>query len=162
MYKNSYNSRENNQYNQNNNYNQNNRLHNYREQYVPNMNNVSNTKGEFKPKSYNSIFIAVLTILYILFINKISEMLSTSNLDDESKISSYVMMVYFISIMGLVIGYVWMTEQNNGNYVLRRSLTYGGITMLLYTILNYWEYLDDYAKLIMLALSISSIVYYAY
>jgi hypothetical protein len=171
MYKNSYNSRENNQYNQNNNYNQNNRLHNYnsnsqtnnyREQYVPNMNNMSNTKGEFKPKSYNSIFIAVLTILYILFINKISEMLSTSNLDDESKISSYVMMVYFISIMGLVIGYVWMTEQNNGNYVLRRSLTYGGITMLLYTILNYWEYLDDYAKLIMLALSISGVVYYAY
>ena len=158
MNNNSYNSRQNINYNPNkqlNNYHSN-PQNNYYEQ------NISNTSGEFKPKSYNSLFIAVLSILYILFINKIAEMLSISNLDDDSKISSYVMMVYFISIMGLVIGYVWMTEQNNGNYVLRKSLTYGGITMLLYTILNYWEYLDDYAKLIMLALSISCIVYYAY
>ena len=159
MNNNSYNSRQNINYNPNkqlNNYNSNPQINNYYEQ------NISNTRDEFKPKSYNSLFIAILTILYILFINKIAEMLSTSNLDDENKISSYVMMVYFISIMGLVIGYVWMTEQNNGNYVLRKSLTYGGITMLLYTILNYWEYLDDYAKLIMLALSISCLVYYAY
>jgi hypothetical protein len=159
MNKNSYNSRQNNQYNANNNSNKN---YNYNGQQIMTGGNVSNSKSEFKPKSYNGLFIAVLTILYILFINKISEMLSTSNLEDESKISSYVMTVYFISLMGLVIGYVWMTEQNNGNYVLRKSLTYGGITMLLYTILNYWEYLDDYAKLIMLALSISCIVYYAY
>jgi hypothetical protein len=151
MNKNSYNPRQNNQYNQ---YNQNN----------PNkpIVNSSNTRTEFKPKNYNGIFIALLTILYILFINKISEMLCSANTDDEGKVSSYVMTVYFISIMGLVIAYVWITEQNNGNYVLRKSLTYGGITMLLYTILNYWEYLDDYAKLIMLALSISCIVYYAY
>ena len=174
MNKNSYNSRQNNQYNTNNNsypqnnnsYSQNNKSNsqnkNYYGQQIPTGENVLNNKSEFKPKSYNSLFIAVLTILYILFINKISEMLSTSNLEDESKISSYVMTVYFISLMGLVIGYVWMTEQNNGNYVLRKSLTYGGIAMLLYTILNYWEYLDDYAKLIMLALSISCIVYYAY
>jgi len=148
MNRNSYNS--NNKYNQNNNFNNN--LHN------KNMNNIT----EFKPKSYNGIFIAVLTVLYILFINKIAEMLSSSNADNDDKISSYVMIVYFISIMGLVIAYVWMIQQNNGNYVLRKSLTYGGVTMLIYTIVNYWEYLDDYAKLIMLALSISCIVYYAY
>lgn len=152
MNTNLYNSRETNHNNQNNKYNQ---YNNYNNQ---NMNNITG----FKPKSYNSIFIAILTVLYILFINKIAEMLSSSNADNEEKISSYVMIVYFISIMGLVIGYVWMIEKNNGNYVLRKSLTYGGVAMLIYTILNYWEYLDDYAKLIMLALSISCIVYYAY
>ena len=155
MNTNLYNSRQTNQNNQNN---QNNKYNQYNNRNNQNMNNVTG----FKPKSYNGIFIAVLTVLYILFINKIAEMLSSSNVDDEEKISSYVMIVYFISIMGLVIGYVWMIEQNNGNYVLRKSLTYGGVTMLIYTILNYWEYLDDYAKLIMLALSISCIVYYAY
>jgi hypothetical protein len=122
-----------------------------------------NIKQEFKPKTYNGLFITILTILYILFINKVAEMLSSSsNADEDSKISSYVMTVYFISIMGLVIAYIWIIQENNGNYVLRRSLTYGGIAMLLYSILNYWEYLDDYAKLIMLALSISCIIYYAY
>jgi hypothetical protein len=145
MNKNFYNSRQNNNINK---YNTSNK----------NINNIT----QFKPKSYNGIFIAILTVLYILFINKIAEMLSSANPDDEQKISSYVMIVYFISIMGLVIAYVWMIQQNNGNYVLRKSLTYGGVTMLIYTIVNYWEYLDDYAKLIMLALSISCIVYYAY
>lgn len=126
--------------------------------------NTSKTTGqEFKPKSYNGLFIALLTVLYILFINKLADMLSSSsNTDDDGKISSYVMTIYFISIMGLVIAYVWINKENNGNYVLRRSLTYGGVSMLIYSILNYWEYLDDYAKLIMLALSISCIIYYAY
>lgn len=127
---------------------------------------VSTTKTtgpDFKPKSYNGLFIAILTVLYILFINKLADMLSSSsNNDEDGKISSYVMTVYFISIMGLVIAYVWINKQNNGNYVLKKSLTYGGVVMLIYSILNYWEYLDDYAKLIMLALSISCIIYYAY
>jgi hypothetical protein len=152
MNTNSHNSRQNNSNNQNNKYNQ------YNSQNKQKTNSIT----EFKPKSYNGIFIAILTVLYILFINKISEMLSASNTDNDEKISSYVMIVYFISIMGLVIAYVWLIEQNNGNYVLKKSLTYGGVTMLIYTILNYWEYLDDYAKLIMLALSISCIIYYAY
>lgn len=115
----------------------------------------------FKPKAYNSIFIGILSVLYILFINKVSDMLSSGS-DESSKLSSYVMTVYFVSIMGLVIAYVWITEQNNGNYVVRKSLTYGGIAMLLYTILNYWDLLDDYAKLILLALSITCVMYYAY
>lgn len=120
-----------------------------------------NTKNDFKPKSYNGIFIALLTLLYILFVNKLAEMLS-SNANEDTTVSSYVMTVYFISIMSLVIAFIWITRENNGNYVLRKSLTYGGITMLIYSVLNYWEYLDDYAKLIMLALSISCIIYYAY
>ena len=137
-----------------NSYNQNNKNIKY------NTKNYS-TGQEFKPKSYNGIFIVLLTILYILFINKLAEMLSSSS-EEDSKISSYVMTVYFISIMSLVIAFIWITRENNGNYVLRKSLTYGSLTMLIYSVLNYWEYLDDYAKLIMLALSISCIIYYAY
>lgn len=149
-----------------NSYNQNNKniKYNTNKENLPKT--VSNTKNsiagqEFKPKSYNGIFIVLLTILYILFINKLAEMLSSSS-EEDNKISSYVMTVYFISIMSLVVAFIWITRENNGNYVLRKSLTYGSLTMLIYSVLNYWEYLDDYAKLIMLALSISCIIYYAY
>lgn len=149
-----------------NSYNQNNKNIKYNTNKENFSKNISNTKNstiekEFKPKSYNGIFIVLLTILYILFINKLSEMLSSSS-EEDNKISSYVMTVYFISIMSLVIAFIWITRENNGNYVLRKSLTYGSLTMLIYSVLNYWEYLDDYAKLIMLALSISCIIYYAY
>ncbi len=149
-----------------NSYNQNNKNTKYntnKENFSKSLSNTKNSsiEQEFKPKSYNGIFIVLLTILYILFINKLAEMLSSSS-EEDNKISSYVMTVYFISIMSLVIAFIWITRENNGNYVLRKSLTYGSLTMLIYSVLNYWEYLDDYAKLIMLALSISCIIYYAY
>jgi hypothetical protein len=128
-----------------------------------NKNNIEkfSTTQEFKPKSYNGFIIAVLTVLYIIFANKIAEMLAGVE-DNNENISTYVMMVYFISVMSIVIAYVSVKEINNGNYVIKKSLIYGGAILLIYTLFNYWEYLDDYAKLIMLALAISCIVYYAY
>jgi len=125
-------------------------------------NQILNNKIQYKPKSMNGIFITILSVLYILFVNKIAEMFSLSNSENEEKINSYVMTVYFISILGLVIANVWIIEKNNGNYVLKKSLTYGGIIILFYTMLNNWDMLDDYAKLTMFGLSIACVVYYAY
>jgi hypothetical protein len=123
---------------------------------------VSNNNASFIKNKHNGFLISVLTVLYILFINKIADMLSSSNEDEDSKNSSYVMIIYFLTIMGFVIAYVWIKNKSNGDYVIRKSLTFGGTLMLLYTIFSYWEHLDDYAKLIMLILSIGTIVYYAY
>lgn len=112
--------------------------------------------------SYNGLVITILTILYILLITKLADILTADYDDDEIKIERYVMIIYFLSIMGLVIGYIWLTDSSNGNYITKRSLTIGSICMLLYTVFNYWEYLDDYSKLIMISLSISFIIYYVY
>ena len=121
-----------------------------------------NVKSQNNNKSYNGIIIAVLTVLYILLITKLADVLTANYDDKEVGLERYVMMIYFLSIMGLVIGYVWLDGNNNGNYIIRRSLTFGGVLMLLYTIVNYWGYLDDYSKLIMITLSISGIIYYVY
>ena len=53
-------------------------------------------------------------------------------------------------------------SNSNGNFIIKRSLTIGGILSLFYTIINYWEYLDDYSKLIMISFSIGCIIYYVY
>jgi len=111
---------------------------------------------------YNGVLIGVLSILYILLITKLADILTSGYEDPELKIERYVMVIFFISIMGLVIGYIWLSEISNGNKIIKNSLSIGGILMLIYTIINYWEYLDDYAKLIMIALSISIIIYYIY
>ena len=111
---------------------------------------------------YNGVLIGVLSILYILLITKLADILTSGYEDQELKIERYVMIIFFISIMGLVIGYIWLSEISNGNKIIKNSLSIGGILMLIYTIINYWEYLDDYAKLIMIALSISIIIYYIY
>ena len=115
-----------------------------------------------KTNNYNGIIITILSILYILLITKLADVMTSHYTDEELQNEHYVMIIYFISIMGLVIGYMWLKENNNGNYIIRRSLTFGGLSILLYTIVNYWKYLDDYSKLIMIALTISIIIYYIY
>jgi hypothetical protein len=130
-----------------------------------NSNNSNNQIKNYLPKNssnYNGVIIGVLTVLYILLITKLADVLTSTYEEEEIKLERYVMIIYFLSIMGLVIGYVWLAQNTNGNYVIRRSLTFGGVIMLLYTIINYWEYLDDYSKLIMITLSISFIIYYVY
>ena len=115
------------------------------------------------PKSnYNGIVITILTALYILLIFKLASILSSSYSEENEQTKSYVMVVYILSIMGLVIGFIWLKSNSNGNFIIKRSLTIGGILSLFYTIINYWEYLDDYSKLIMISFSIGCIIYYVY
>ena len=134
---------------------------------------LNNNKSKLKlnlldkdlPKSnsnYNGIVITVLTALYILLIFKLASILSSSYSEEDEQTKSYVMVVYILSIMGLVIGFVWLKSNSNGNFIIKRSLTIGGILSLFYTIINYWEYLDDYSKLIMISFSIGCIIYYVY
>ena len=129
-----------------------------------NYSNIKNTKSNSNintKSNYNALVITALTALYILLIFKLASILASSY-EDEEQTKTFVMVVYILSIMGLVIGFVWLKSNSNGNYVIKRSLTIGGILSLFYTIITYWEYLDDYSKLVMIAFSIGCIIYYVY
>lgn len=116
------------------------------------------------------IIIGIISFLYILLITKIAENISTQyNLDsNDEQIGVYVMIIYFVSIIGIIIGYVWFSNNNNNtqnetaNWIIRWSLSIGGILMLIYTIINFWEYLNDYCKILLIFLSMISIIYYLY
>lgn len=137
---------------------------------------MSNNTDLNKISGINIIIIGVISFLYILLITKLAEIVSfqySTELDEygnvineESKIGVYVMIIYFVSIIGIVIGYVWLSNGKQStltpNWILRWSLSVGGVLMLIYTITNYWEYLNDYCKLLLIFLSISSIIYYLY
>ena len=113
---------------------------------------------------FNIIIIGIFILLYILLANKIADILSNSIINENEKLESYIMYIYFIGIMGIVIAYFFIedVQSNKGNNIVNKGLTYGGIILLLYTIFFYWEYLGDYSKLSLLIISIISIVYYAY
>jgi hypothetical protein len=140
----------------------------------------STEKKSNKMGGFNIIVISIISFLYILLITKIAEIISgqlnlETNLDldlenstsvTEYRIGVYVMIIYFVSIIGIIIGYIWFNN-NNGlnstpNWIIRWSLSIGGVLMLIYTIINYWEYLNDYSKLLLIFLSIVSIIYYLY
>jgi hypothetical protein len=129
------------------------------------MNNNSKfliNKDSKSDNKYNLIMITLFTVLYLLLINKVSDILTISISDENERLESFTMYIYFISIIGLVISYFWLENTNKGNYIIGKGLTYGGIIMLLYTMFYYWEFLGDYSKLSLIIISISFIAYYAY
>ena len=131
--------------------------------------NSNNNLG--KIGGLNVVIIGIISFLYILLITKIAEIISIQyNLDSssEEQIGTYVMIIYFVSIIGIIIGYVWFSNNKNSqnlqnetaNWIIRWSLSIGGVLMLIYTIINYWEYLGDYCKILLIFLSMTSIIYY--
>ena len=129
-----------------------------------------------KISGINIIIIGVISFLYILLVTKLAEIISSQYYtetndygdlaDTENKVGVYVMIIYFVSIIGIIIGYLWLSNNENKsqtpNWIIRWSLSVGGVLMLIYTITNYWEYLNDYSKLLLIFLSITSIIYYLY
>ena len=125
---------------------------------------IINKKNDKDDCKFNIILIGLFILLYILLSNKIADIFSNSILNENEKLESYTMYVYFIGIMGIVIAYFFIEDvtKNKGNYIVNKGLTYGGVILLLYTIFFYWDYLGDYSKLSLLIISIIGIVYFAY
>jgi len=91
----------------------------------------------------NLIIISVISFLYVLLVTKFAEIISTqySDSDENSQIGIYVMIIYFISIIGIIAGYIWLNDNKIKNYqtpnwIIRWSISIGGVLMLIYTIIN--------------------------
>lgn len=129
------------------------------------MANNYNKKSENKKSEnkYKILITTVLTILYVLLITKLSDVISSSYATEKLRLENYTLMILFLSIMGLIIAYFMIDkETNKGNYIIKNSLSIGGVIMLLYVMFFYWDFLGDYSKLTMIGLSILAIIYYIY
>ena len=136
---------------------------------------MENNKDIPKIGGLNVIIISVISFLYILLVTKLAEIFSSQYCgegfdieeDEKNQIGMYVMIIYFISIIGIIVGYIWFSNNKSSsvetpNWIIRLSLSIGGVLMLIYTIINYWEYLNDYSKILLIFLSTTSIIYYLY
>jgi heme/copper-type cytochrome/quinol oxidase subunit 4 len=136
---------------------------------------MEKNKDSNKIGGLNVIIISIISFLYILMVTKLAEIFSSqyysegldNEEDEKNQVGMYVMIIYFISIIGIIVGYIWFSNNKNTNletpnWIIRWSLSIGGVLMLIYTIINYWEYLNDYSKLLLIFLSITSIIYYLY
>ena len=135
-----------------------------------NLNSINTDKKNSFEKlgGFNIVVMGIISFLYILLITKLAEIISFQYAQEDSheQIGVYVMIVYFVSIMGIIIGYIWFSNNSKGydtqNWIIRWSLSIGGVLILIHTMINYWEYLNDYCKLLLIFLSIASIIYYLY
>ena len=125
-------------------------------------------KNNTKLTGLNVIIIGVISVLYVLMITKLAEIISMGYDEPDVQIETYVMIIYFISIIGIICGYLYLNDIKSSsstktpNWIIRWSLSIGGVILLIYTITNYWDHMSDYYKLILIALSITCIIYYLY
>ena len=111
---------------------------------------------------FGVIIISIISALYILLATKLAEIISINEKNDETQIGTYVMIIYFISIVGIICSFIWFKSERLPDWIIKWSLSIGGVIMLIYTIINYWDFLSDYSKLILIFLSIICIIYYLY
>ena len=67
-------------------------------------------KADSKLGGLNIILIGIISVLYILLVTKLAEMMSLSYENSENQISVYVTIIYFISIMGMIVGYAYLSS----------------------------------------------------
>ena len=120
-----------------------------------------------KISGFGFVIVGIISFLYILLVTKLAEIISikmSDEGDEKEQIGTYVMIIYFVSIIGIICGYIWLNDNNNKtpNWIIRWSVSIGGIILLINSLINYWDFLGDYSKLSLIALSISSIIYYLY
>ena len=65
-------------------------------------------------------------------------------------------------MIGIVFSYLFFKENSVPDFIMKWSMNLGGIMILIYTVINYWDYLDNYAKCTLLISTFVSIVYYLY
>ncbi len=123
-------------------------------------------KNNSKLGGFNFIIISVITVLYVLLVNKLAEIISLNNNDTNIQINTYVGVIYFVSLIGLVIAYVYLSDEKKtnktANWIMKWSLNIGGILLLIYIITNYWDFLGDHSKLLLIAISITCIICFIY
>mgnify|MGYP000707656216 CR=1 FL=1 len=126
-----------------------------------------NTSISNEYTAHNLLVAGIISTIYVLLISKFAEVMSSTDENDQEvgqkqSVGTYVMIIYFISIIGIVFSYLYFKEDNVPDFIMKWSLNIGGILVLMYTVVNYWNYLDDYAKCTLLISTFVSIVYYLY
>lgn len=74
--------------------------------------------NENKISGFNFIIITVISFLYILMVTKFAEIISLQYEETDVQISTYVMIIYFISIIGIICGYIWLNDNEKIKHLI--------------------------------------------
>lgn len=110
----------------------------------------------------NMILTGIISCIYILLISKFAELISLDFNDEKNSIGTYVMIIYFVTIAGIVFTYLFFKNDNIPNSIMKYSLNISNTILMMYTVINHWDHLDEYAKCTLLVSTFIGVVYYLY
>lgn len=108
------------------------------------------------------IFSIPIGIIYSIFIQKLSEVIFT-DLPYNDKCQKSASLIFFAGIIGLVLAQTIFTYNKTfQNKIVKHGLVIGGVILILYSIINYWNKMTDEIKLIIAGIALGSLLWYSY
>ena len=100
-------------------------------------------------------------IIYNLIISKIGNMI-TDNLSCKDKIKKNLIIEIIGGIVALALAYYVFSSGMFGNKIVKWGLIFGGVILLVYSLIYNWDEIDDYIKLFIFFISFFGITFYSY
>lgn len=100
-------------------------------------------------------------IIYNLIISKIGNMI-TDNLPCKDKIKKNLVIEIIGGIVALALAYYVFGSKTFDNKIVRWGLIFGGVMLLVYSLIYNWDEIDDYIKLFIFFSLFFGITFYSY
>lgn len=103
----------------------------------------------------NLIYSIPLGIIYSIFIQKFGEMVFTNQ--------KYLLFLFLAGVIGIILAQTIFTSNRAlKNEIIKQGLIVGGIILILYSILTYWDKMTNETKLIILGIILGFSLWYSY
>lgn len=104
----------------------------------------------------------IFAIIYVIFIHKTADVIFT-NMNSNDKYQYSLILFISVGIAGIVLAETVFTNNNIlKNIIIKYGLIIGGIILLLYPTLTYWNKMTNQTKLIVAGVALAAIIWYCY
>ena len=102
-----------------------------------------------------------ITVLYLLFVNKIIEVLTENKLAEE-RIKKNIIYSFVIGLLGIVIGIYIFGRTQVKNRPVKISLVFGSLVLIIYSLYNNWNSLQSDSKLFIIGAIFMALIAISY
>lgn len=108
------------------------------------------------------IYSIPLGIIYSVFIQKFSDVMF-ANLPYNDKYQKSSIFLFLAGIIGIVLAQTIFTYNRTfKNEIIKEGLVIGGIILILYPTLTYWDKMTNETKLIVIGIAFGALLWYSY
>jgi hypothetical protein len=103
-----------------------------------------------------------LAIIYCVFILKLTDVMY-SDLPYNDRWQKSLVTLFIAGVVGIVIARtIFSQNTRTQNKIIRDGLTIGGIILVLYPTLTYWDKMANEGKLVVIGIALGWILWYSY
>lgn len=108
------------------------------------------------------IYSIPLGVIYSLFVQKLCDVIFGDYRYNE-KNQKYIMLLFISGVVGIILAKTIFTSNKKfQNKIIKDGLIIGGIILILYTVLSYWDKMTNETKLLIIGVVLGGLFWYCY